>query len=163
MRQHEFRAQNIREVDVQEMDKAMFDYDPDQKERYSALSFDYLFKFGTTFKAIKWGIFVGGLFGFHRYYRTRDIQNATHWFTVMSFASFFNVWISYAVQDFVTDYGVKKSVSLQQRNEYHQNYYKAYLENRTEVADPIDKQLIVQPILDNSQARSINDFIEKYD
>jgi hypothetical protein len=68
----------------------------------------------------------------------------------MSFVSFFNIWISYAIQDFVTDYGVKKSVSLQARNEYHENYYKAYLEQMSEKIDPIDKKLRVEPIFHNS-------------
>lgn len=161
MRQHEFRRENIREVEFE--DKDLFEYDPEDKERYTALSFEHLFQFGTTFKAIKWGVFVGSLFGFHRYYRSRDMNNATHWFTVMSFVSFFNIWISYAIQDFVTDYGVRKSVSLQQRNEYHGNFYKAYLDNRVDNVKPIENKLKVQPIFNNSQAQSLFEFVEKYD
>lgn len=67
------------------------------------------------------------MFAFHRYYRTRDLNAAAHWFTVMSFFSFFNIWVSYGLQEFVTEYGSRKSLSLAARNEYHTNAYKSYL------------------------------------
>lgn len=77
---------------------------------------------------MKWGIAVGGLFAFHRYYRTRDFNSAAHWFAVMSCVSAFNIFASYGIQDFVTDYGSRKSLSLAARNEYHLNAHKAYIE-----------------------------------
>lgn len=104
-------------------------YDPNEKRRYDALKIETLFKFQSTYKAIKWGIVVGGMFAFHRYFRTRDLNAAAHWFTVMSFVSFFNIWASYGLQEFVTEYGSRKSLSLQARNEYHTNAYKSYLNN----------------------------------
>ena len=81
----------------------------------------------------------------------------------MSFVSFFNIWISYALQDFVTDYGVRKSVSLQQRNEYHNNYYKAYFERMADKIEVLDNKMMAEPILHNSQAESLSEFIVKYD
>ena len=78
--------------------KDLFDYDPEEKSRrYDALKLETLFRFNATYKAMKWGITVGGLFAMHRYYRTRSINNAAHWFTVMSFISFFNIWLSYSL------------------------------------------------------------------
>jgi len=107
----------------------LFDYDPEEKSRrYDALKLETLFRFNATYKAMKWGITVGGLFAMHRYYRTRSVNNAAHWFTVMSFVSFFNIWLSYSLQEFVTEYGARKSLSVSQRNEYHQNAYKTYVE-----------------------------------
>lgn len=98
----------------------MFDYDKDeQSRRYDALKLETLFRFDSTYKALKWGIMVGGMFAFHRYYRTRDVNNAAHWFTVMSCVSFFNIWLSYSLQEFVTEYGSRKSISMSSRNEYH--------------------------------------------
>jgi hypothetical protein len=72
------------------------------------------------------------MFALHRYYRSRDIQNAAHWFTCMSFIVFFNFWASYNLQDFVVEYGSRKQVSLQQRNEYHTNAYKAYVDHKAD-------------------------------
>lgn len=120
-----------------------------------------LFKFQTTYKAIKWGVMVGGMFAFHRYYRTRDLNAAAHWFTVMSFFSFFNIWVSYGLQEFVTEYGSRKSLSLAARNEYHTNAYKAYLENLEASTKSLDDK--VRPALHNSQAQALDEFIGNFD
>lgn len=125
MKTHEFRRQNVETVEP--IEKDYFAYTADEPERYAALNVEHLFRFGTTYKAIKWGVFVGFLFGFHRYFRTRDVQNAAHWFTVMSLFSFFNIWISYGLQDFITDYGVRKNISVTSRNEINTSAYRAYL------------------------------------
>ncbi len=94
---HEFRRQNINEIDINET-KDYFDYDKnEQSRRYDALKLESLFRFESTYKALKWGITVGGLFAFHRYYRTRNVNNAAHWFTIMSCVSFFNIWLSYSL------------------------------------------------------------------
>ena len=107
----------------------LFDYDPQESSRrYDALKLETLFRYSATYKAIKWGVTVGCLFAAHRYYRTRKINDAAFWFGVMSSASFFNIWLSFSLQEFVTEYGSKKSISVSQRNEYHQNAYKAYVE-----------------------------------
>ena len=106
MKQHDFGHKNVKEMELG--DKDYFEYDPDESQRYAALNIEHLFRFHSTFSAIKWGVSVGILFAFHRYYRTRDMNNAAHWFTVMSFVSFFNIWISHALKSFITDYGVRK-------------------------------------------------------
>lgn len=94
---HEFRRQNINEIDINET-KDYFDYDKNEESRrYDALKLESLFRFESTYKALKWGIMVGGMFAFHRYYRTRNINNAAHWFTIMSCVSFFNIWLSYSL------------------------------------------------------------------
>ena len=92
---HEFRRENIKEFEAP--DKDYFEYDPSEKKRYDSLKLESLFRFQTTYKAIKWGLVVGSMFAFHRYYRTRDLNAAMHWFTVMSFFGFFNVWASYGL------------------------------------------------------------------
>jgi hypothetical protein len=143
---HEFRRENIR--DYEDPDKDYFTYDPTEKRRYDALKLEALFKFQTTYKAIKWGVCVGSMFAFHRYYRTRDINAAAHWFTVMSFFSFFNIWASYGLQEFVTEYGSRKSLSLAARNEYHTNAYKSYLQGLENTTRSLDDR--VRPILHNS-------------
>ena len=76
-----------------------FDYEPDDdmSRRYDALKIESLFRFSSTYKALKWGVMVGSMFAMHRYYRTRSINNAAYWFTVMSFVSFFNIWLSYGL------------------------------------------------------------------
>lgn len=87
-RVHEFRRANIKEMD--ENQKDFFDYNKgEESRRYDALKLEALFKYDSTYKALKWGVMVGGMFAFHRYYRTRNINNAAHWFTVMSCLSFF--------------------------------------------------------------------------
>jgi len=78
------------------------------------MKLETLFKFQTTYKAIKWGDLCWISFAFHRYYRTRDFNAAAHWFTVMSFFSFFNIWASYGLQEFVTEYGSRNHFPLQQ-------------------------------------------------
>ena len=92
---HEFRRENIR--DYEDPEKDYFEYDPEEGRRYDALKLETLFKFQSTYRAIKWGVMVGAMFAFHRYYRTRDINAAAHWFTVMSSFSFFNIWVSYGI------------------------------------------------------------------
>ena len=57
MKTHEFRRENIKEMELGKKD--YFDYNPDEPQRYAALDIDYMFKFETTFSSIKWGIFVG--------------------------------------------------------------------------------------------------------
>jgi hypothetical protein len=115
-----------------------------------------VFKFQTTYKAIKWGVAVGSCFAFHRYFRTRDLNAAAHWFTVMSFFGFFNVWISYGIQEFVTEYGSRKSLSLAARNEYHTNAYKTYVEGLETSVRPLDDK--IRPVLHNSQAQALEEF-----
>lgn len=160
MRTHEFRKDNIKQMELG--DKDYFEYTSDEPERYSALDFDYMFKFETTFSAIKWGVFVGSLFAFHRYYRTRDVNNAAHWFTVMSFFSFFNIWVSNSIQHFISDYTMRKSISLSQRNEYQTNAFELYYDHVQNNVDNIDKELTVQPVMKNSQAESLDEFVENY-
>ena len=160
MKTHEFRKENIKEMELG--DKDYFEYNPNEPQRYAALKLEHILRFPNTFNSIKWGILVGSLFGFHRYYRTRNINNAAHWFTVMSFISFFNIWVSYALQDFISDYSVRKSISLSQRNEYQQDWYKMYLQEAQKKVDYIDKELKVQPIMKNSQVEAMSEFIENY-
>jgi len=157
---HEFRRGNIREMDAPQQDP--FDYEPEEKEsqRYDALRAEHLFRYGSTYKALKWGISVGAMFAMHRYYRTRSVHNAAHWFTVMSFVSFFNIWVSYGMQEFVTDYGTRKSVSLQQRNQYQNNAYKDYVSRVAEETHSIDKE--VMPVLDNDTGKALDRFIGLY-
>ena len=104
---------------------------------------------------------VGCMFAFHRYYRTRDMNAAAHWFTVMSFFSFFNIWVSYGLQEFVTEYGSKKNLSMTARNEYHTNAYKSYLQGLENTVKPLDQK--IRPVLHNSQATALNDFIANFE
>jgi len=78
----------------------------------------------------------------------------------MSFVSFFNIWVSYGLQEFVTDYGTRKSVSLQQRNQYQDNAYKDYVNRVAEETISIDKE--VMPVLDNDTGRALDNFIGLY-
>jgi hypothetical protein len=87
-----------------------------------------VFRYNSTFKALKWGVSVGTLFAMHRYYRSRSINNAAHWFTVMSFVSFFNIWLSFSLQEYITEYGTRKSLAVTQRNAYHEEAYKNYVQ-----------------------------------
>lgn len=155
---HEVRRDNIR--DYEDPKKDYFEYDPSEKKRYDALKIETLFKFQTTYKAIKWGVAVGTCFAFHRYFRTRDLNAAAHWFTVMSFFGFFNVWISYGIQEFVTEYGSRKSLSLAARNEYHTNAYKSYLQSLETSVRPLDDK--ITPVLHNSQAQALNEFFGNF-
>lgn len=109
---------------------------------------------------MKWGVVVGGMFACHRYYRTRDIMAAAHWFTVMSFVSCFNIFLSYQLQDFVTEYGSRKSLSIASRNEYHSNAYRAYLQTLTTTVKPLDYE--VEPVLNDQQTSAFNSFIDNY-
>ena len=97
---HEFRRGNIREYEVPEKD--FFDYDPEDKSgRYDALKMEIIFRYQSTYRAIKWGVSVGGLFAAHRYYRTRSVNNAAFWFVASSLVSFFNIWLSYGLQEHI--------------------------------------------------------------
>jgi hypothetical protein len=111
-------------------------------------------------KAIKWGVCVGSLFAGHRYYRSRSVNSAAHWFTVMSFVSFFNIWLSFSLQEYVTEYGSRKSISMSQRNEYHQNAYKAYVKRMQNETLSIDE--LADPILQNDTAQALDTFSDTY-
>ena len=65
--------------------------------KYNALKAENIFRFNNTFKAIRWGVTVGGLFGMHRYYRSRDLSQALNWFCTISSLNFFTIWISYGL------------------------------------------------------------------
>lgn len=84
-------------------------------------------RFESFYRATKWAIIVGGLFAAHRYYRTRELDLAGRWFAGISFLTFTQVWISYGLQEFVTERGSRKSIAVQARNEYHSGAYKAYV------------------------------------
>lgn len=56
----------------------------------------------------------------------------------MSCVSFFNIWLSYSLQEFVIDYGSRKSISLSQRNEYHAGAYAYYVNKISEETIEID-------------------------
>jgi len=99
---------------------------------------------------------VGGLFAAHRYYRTRSVENAAFWFSVMSFVSFTNIWISYGLQEAVTEIGSRKSISLQARNEYHQGAYKHYIERVATETKSIDNK--VMPTMTNEKGRMLSEF-----
>jgi hypothetical protein len=139
-----------------------FDYEPedDISQRYDALKFDVLFRFNSTYKALKWGVMVGSMFALHRFYRTRSINNAAHWFTVMSFVSFFNIRLSYGLQEFVSDYGTRKSVSMTARQEYQNNAYKHYVDRIENETKSIDHE--VMPMLDNDTGAALDNFIDVY-
>ena len=108
---HEFRRKNIK--DYVPPDKDLFEYDSEEiDKRYRALNFDTLFKFENTFKSIKWGVAVGTMFAAHRYFRTRNFDSASFWFASVSFLSFFNIFLSFGLQEFVTNYGTRKSITL---------------------------------------------------
>lgn len=79
----------------------------------------------------------------------------------MSFVSFFNIWASYGLQEFVTEYGSKKSLSLAARNEYHTNAYKSYIQGIENQVRPLDEKY--GPVLHNSSAYAMNEFIKSYD
>merc|ERR1711997_24130 len=123
---HEFRRGNIR--DYEPPDKDFFDYDPNEKSRkYDGLKLESIFKYEHTYKALQWGVTVGGLFAAHRYYRPRSFDSASYWFFVSSMVSTFNIWVSYGLQYAVTDIASRKSISDQARDQYHQGAYKSYI------------------------------------
>lgn len=102
------------------------------------MKLENIFRYNSTFRALKWGVGVGSLFAAHRYYRSRSITNAAHWFSVMSAMSFFNIWMSFSIQEFISDYGSRKSLSLTQRNAYHQDAYKSYVSRIQEETYALD-------------------------
>jgi hypothetical protein len=119
-----------------------------------------IFKFQSTYKALKWGVAVGSMFAFHRYYRSRNINNAAHWFAVMSCVSFFNIWLSYSLQEFILDNGSRKSLSIAQRNEYHENAYNYYVDRVTVETGQLDG--VAEPVLLNETGRALDFFMESY-
>ena len=156
---HEFRRGNIRDYEPPEKD--FFDYDPSEKSRkYDGLKLETIFRFDQTFKAIQWGVAVGGMFAAHRYYRTRSIENAAFWFSIMSFVSFSNIWVSYGLQEAVTEIGSRKSISMQSRNEYHQGAYKHYIERLANETKSIDSK--VMPAMTNETGKVLKEFIDSY-
>lgn len=100
------------------------------------------------------------MFAFHRFYRTRNVNNAAHWFAVMSCVSFFNIWLSYSLQEFVMDYGSRKSMSLAQRNEYHENAYNYYVDRVTTETRIMDGN--AEPMLLNETGRALDHFFTTY-
>ena len=100
------------------------------------------------------------MFAAHRYYRTRSVENAAFWFSVMSFVSFTNIWISYGLQEAVTEIGSRKSISLQARNEYHQGAYKTYIERLANETKSIDSK--VMPAMTNETGKVLRDFGSNY-
>jgi len=112
-------------------------------------------------KAVQWGIFVGGLFGMHRYYRSRDVSAALNWFCTVSGISVFNIWVSYGIQEFVTQHGSTRGKSQAAREEYHVAAYKNYLERAQNQASAFHSG--ADPILRNSQSESMDIFIEDFE
>ena len=156
---HEFRRGNIK--DYEAPDKDFFDYDPQEKSRkYDGLKLETIFRFGQTYKAIQWGVLVGSMFAAHRYYRTRSIENAAYWFSVMSLVSGTNIWISYGLQEAVTEFGSRKSISLQQRSEYHDGAYKTYIERLANDTHAIDSKVL--PSLSNETGKVLSEFRINY-
>ena len=153
---HEFRRQNIK--DYEAPNENLFDYNSEEfNVKYNALKIENLFRFQNSMKAVQWGIFVGGLFGMHRYYRLRDMSAALNWFCTVSGISIFNIWISYGLQDFVTQHGTTKGLQTAARDEYHLNAYKHYMEKTQNQVSTFHRG--ADPILRNSQSESMDIFI----
>ena len=53
-------------------------------------------------------------------------------------------------------------MSLSQRNEYQTDAYQTYFDKVEKGIDLIDKELTVQPIMRNSQAEGLDNFIDDY-
>ena len=156
---HEFRRENIRDYEPPEKD--FFDYDSEEKSRkYDGFKMESIFKYSATMKAIKWGVTVGGLFAMHRYYRTRSINNAAFWFGLASSVSFFNIWLSYSLQEQVIEMASKKSISVQQRIEYQQGAYQAYITRVADETTLLDKD--VEPKFSNDGGKSLAKFTDDY-
>ena len=93
---HEFRRKNIESY--KPSDENLFEYNKEDSDiKYNALKAENIFRFENTFKAIRWGIMVGAMFGAHRYIRSRNLSNAMNWFSTVSVISFFNIWVSYGI------------------------------------------------------------------
>jgi len=93
------------------MEKDYFAYNKDNVERrYDSLKLEGAFRYEAVYKAMRWGIGIGSIFAAHRYYRSRSIDNAAHWFTVISSVTMFNVCLSYGLQEFVTNYASRNSL-----------------------------------------------------
>jgi hypothetical protein len=123
---HEFKRSNIK--DYEPSNENLFTYSEDENEiKYTALKIENIFRFQNTFKAIKWGVAVGAMFGIHRFIRKRDIQKSVNSFIAVSAFSFFNIWLSYGIQEFMVQHGSTKGLQTAARNEYHVNAYKNYI------------------------------------
>ena len=154
---HEFRRKNIKSYDAP--DENLFNYDQNENDmKYNALKAENIFRFNNTFKAIRWGVTVGGLFGMHRYYRSRDLSQALNWFCTISGLNFFTIWISYGLQDLVTAHSTNKSINNAAREEYHLNAYKRYIGKYQETVRYIDDN--AEPVIRNTQSESMDLFVE---
>jgi hypothetical protein len=100
------------------------------------------------------------MFALHRFYRSRNVNNAAHWFAVMSCVSFFNIWLSFSLQEFILDYGSRKSLSIAQRNEYHENAYNYYVDRVTQETNLLDG--MAEPMLLNETGRALDFFMQSY-
>jgi hypothetical protein len=78
----------------------------------------------------------------------------------MSCVSFFNIWLSYSLQEFILDNGSRKSLSIAQRNEYHENAYNYYVDRVTVETGQLDS--VAEPVLLNETGRALDFFMESY-
>ena len=58
------------------------------------------------------------MFAAHRYYRTRNVDSASYWFSIASLFSATNIWISYGLQNAATEMGSKMSLAAQAGQQY---------------------------------------------
>ena len=77
----------------------------------------------------------------------------------MSFVSATNIWISYGLQEAVTEMGSRKSVSLQSRNEYHKGAYQHYIERVASETRSLDTQIM--PVM-NNEGNALIEFQQNY-
>lgn len=103
---------------------------------------------------------MGTLFAMHRYYRSRSVNNAAHWFTVMSFVSFFNIWLSFSLQEYITEYGSRKSLAVTQRRAYHEEAYKSYVQRIQDETYTLDHA--GSPVMQNDTGEALDTFADTY-
>ncbi len=81
----------------------------------------------------------------------------------MSGISFFNIWVSYGLQDFVTTKSTTQGQQTAARQEYHTNAFKHYihrLETKTRMVDDgVTAYDNATPVVKNSQSEAFNEMI----
>jgi len=91
------------------------------------------------------------------------MQNALTWFCTVSGVSFFNIWISYGLQDFVTTKSTTQGQQTAARQEYHTNAFKHYIHRLETKNSMVDDGVMAydnaSPVLKNSQSEAFNEMI----
>lgn len=139
-KEHSFKSSNIIETSDIKYDKDYFEYDVNDKERYSFLNFQNFLYSKQLIKSFYWSLGIGATFVLHRYVRTRSLKSGLKWGMGTMFSSCLFIWGTYEAQPFMNNYFQTKELETKSKQKLMENVYILYKEEISKLNSDLTKK-----------------------